>query len=216
MNLAVIGAAGGVGRRVAAQAAAAGHQVRALVRTPEQADMLALHGAQPVQGDLTGDWTAVLDGADAVVWAAGAGASGHFQAIDGDALIAVTDELVRRAAGGPRRLVVVSSMGVDRPGQMPPFLAAVLRVKAVSDAHVQASGLDWTVVRPGGLTDAPGTGMVSAGMPAPRGMIARDDVAAVVLACLNDPRSAGQTFEVVAGDTPVAQAVAALETGSGK
>lgn len=211
MNLAVIGAAGGVGRRVAAQAAAAGHQVRALVRTPEQADMLTLHGAQPVHGDLTGDWTAVLDGADAVVWAAGAGASGHFQAIDGDALIAVTDELVRRrAAGGPARLVVVSSMGVDRPEQMPPFLAAVLRVKAVSDAHVQASGLDWTVVRPGGLTDAPGTGMVSAGMPAPRGMIARDDVAAVVLACLGEERSVGRTFEVVAGDTPVAQAVAAL------
>ncbi|GGN39273.1 NAD(P)H-binding protein [Deinococcus daejeonensis] len=218
MNLAVIGAAGGVGRRVAAQAAAAGHQVRALVRTSEQTDMLALHGAQPVQGDLTGDWTAVLDGADAVVWAAGAGASGHFQAIDGDALIAVTDELVRRraAADGPRRLVVVSSMGVDRPEQMPPFLAAVLRVKAVSDAHVQASGLDWTVVRPGGLTDALGTGLVNAGMPAPRGMIARDDVAAVVLACLNDPRSVGQTFEVVAGDTPVAQAVAALEEGSGE
>ncbi|WP_189073301.1 SDR family oxidoreductase [Deinococcus sedimenti] len=211
MNLAVIGAAGGVGRRVAAQAAASGHQVRALVRTPEQAAQLEALGTQPVLGDLTGNWTAVLDGADAVVWAAGAGASGNFQAIDGDALIAVTDELARRAAmGGPRRVVVVSSMGVDRPEQMPPFLTAVLRVKAISDAHVQASGLEWTVIRPGGLTDAPGTSRVSAGMPAPRGMIARDDVAAVVLACLNEPRSVRRTFEVVAGDTPVAQVVAAL------
>ncbi|GGL11882.1 NAD(P)H-binding protein [Deinococcus radiotolerans] len=211
MNLAVIGAAGGVGRRVAAQAAGAGHGVRALVRTPEQAARLAALGAQPVQGDLTGDWTAVLGGADAVVWAAGAGASGDVQAIDGDALIAVTDELARRRApGGPARLVVVSSMGVDRPEQMPPFLAAVLRVKARSDAHVQASALAWTVVRPGGLTDAPGTGLIRVGLPAPRGMIARDDVAAVVLACLNDPGSVGRTFEVVAGDTPVAQAIATL------
>lgn len=110
MNLAVIGAAGGVGCRVAAQAAA-GHQVRALVPTTEQADMLALHGA------------------DAVVWAAGAGASGHLQAIDGDALTAATAELVRRrVSGSPGPLVVVSSMGLDRPEQMPPFLAPVLRV----------------------------------------------------------------------------------------
>ncbi|GGR57315.1 NAD dependent epimerase/dehydratase [Deinococcus seoulensis] len=209
MKITVIGAAGGVGRRVVAQAAQAGHHVTALVRTQEQADMLALHGAQPVLGDLTGEWRHALDGAEAVVWAAGGGAGGNFQAIDGDALIALTDELARRD-GGPRRLVVVSSMGVDRPEQMPPFLNAVLRVKAVSDAHVQASALEWTVVRPGGLTDTPGTGMVSAGMPAPRGMIARDDVAGVVLACLNDPRSAGRTFEVVAGNTPVAQAIAEL------
>ncbi|GAA0503258.1 SDR family oxidoreductase [Deinococcus depolymerans] len=212
MNITVIGAAGGVGRRVVQQAAQAGHHVTALVRTQDQADMLALRGAAPVLGDLTGDWRHALDGAEAVVWAAGGGAGGHYRAIDGDALIALTDELVRRAgSGGPRRLVVVSSMGVDRPDQMPPFLNAVLRVKAVSDAHVQASGLDWTVLRPGGLSDTPGSGRVSAGMPAPRGMIPRDDVAAVVLACLNDPRSVRQTFEVIAGDTPVAQAVADLQ-----
>ena len=102
-----------MGRRVAAQAATAGHQVRALVPTPEQAGMLALHGA------------------DTVVWAAGAGASGHLQANDGDALIAATAELVRRrvrVSGSPGPLVVVSFMGLDRPEQMPPFLAAVLRV----------------------------------------------------------------------------------------
>ncbi|MCD0163037.1 NAD(P)H-binding protein [Deinococcus sp. 6YEL10] len=208
MKITVIGAAGGVGRRVVHQAAQAGHAVTALVRTQEQADMVALHGAAPVLGDLTGDWQHALDGAEAVVWAAGAGASGHYQAIDGDALIALTDELVRRAAqGGPRRLVVVSSMGVDRPEQMPPFLHAVLRVKATSDAHVQASGLDWTILRPGGLTDTPGTGQVSAGLPAPRGMIPRDDVAAAVLAALHEPGSVGLTTELVSGSTPVREAI---------
>ncbi|GHF40528.1 uncharacterized protein YbjT (DUF2867 family) [Deinococcus metalli] len=207
MNLSVIGAAGGVGRRVAAQAARAGHTVRALVRSAEQADMVSLLGATPVRGDLAGEWDAVLDGADAVVWAAGAGASGNFQAIDGDALVRVVDTLLTR---GPRRLIVVSSMGVDRPEQMPPFLSAVLRVKARSDAHVQASALDWTVVRPAGLNDAPGTGLVHIAPTTPRGTIARDDVAAVVLACVADPRTVGQTFEVVQGTQAISDALAGL------
>lgn len=207
MNISVIGAAGGVGRRVVAQATAAGHAVRALIRTPEQADMVSLHGASPVQGDLTGEWETVLDGADAVVWAAGGGAGGNFQVIDGDALIRVADTLLAR---GPRRLVVVSSMGVDRPEQMPPFLGDVLRVKAQSDAHVQHSALDWTIVRPGGLTDEPGTGLVHVASTAGRGSIPRDDVATVVLACLGDPATVGQTFEVVSGNDAVAGALAGL------
>ncbi|THF87725.1 NAD-dependent epimerase/dehydratase family protein [Deinococcus sp. KSM4-11] len=207
MNISVIGAAGGAGRRIVAQAVQAGHTVRALVRTPEQEDMVSLHGAQPVKGDLTGEWQAVLEGADAVVWAAGAGASGNFQGIDGDALIRVVDTLLSH---GPRRLVVVSSMGVDRSEQMPPFLSAVLRVKAQSDAHVQGSALDWTVVRPAGLNDEPGTGLVRAAATVDRGSISRDDVAAVVLACLDDPATVGQTFEVVQGSQAVSDALAGL------
>ncbi|PNY80689.1 SDR family oxidoreductase [Deinococcus koreensis] len=207
MNLSVIGAAGGVGRRVVAQASAAGHRVRGLVRTEEQAEMLRLHGAEPVLGDLTGDWQDVLDGADAVVWAAGAGVAGHAQAIDGDALIRVADTLPVR---GPRRLVVVSSMGVDRPNQMPPFLAGVLRIKAGSDAHVQASALDWTIVRPGGLSDTPGSGRVRVAAQLPGGMIPRDDVAAVVLACLDDPRTVGRVFEVVSGEQSITDALGGL------
>ena len=207
MNISVIGAAGGVGRRIVAQAVQAGHTVRALVRTPEQEDMVSLHGAQPVKGDLTGEWQAVLEGADAVVWAAGAGASGNFQGIDGDALIRVADTLLSH---GPRRLVVVSSMGVDRPEQMPPFLSAVLRVKAQSDAHVQGSALEWTVVRPAGLNDEPVTGLVRAAATVDRGIISRDDVAAVVLACLDDPATVGQTFEVVQGSQAISDALAGL------
>ena len=206
--MAVLGAAGGVGGQVLHQLVRAGYGVRALARRQEQADALSALGAVPVLGDLTGDWDAVLTGADAVVWAAGAGTSGQFQQIDGDALIRVADRL---SAGGPRRLIVVSSMGVDRPEQMPPFLNAVLRVKAVSDAHVQASGLAFTVVRPGGLTNDTGTGQVAVGLPAPRGMIAREDVAAVVLACLENDHSIGKTFEVVSGTEAIGEAVKAVK-----
>ncbi|WP_019010109.1 SDR family oxidoreductase [Deinococcus aquatilis] len=204
LTIALIGAAGGVGRRVAAQAAAEGHRVRGLVRREEQADMLSLYGAEPVLGDLMADWEAVLDGTDAVVWAAGAGASGAFEAVDQDALIRLVDVLKDR---GPRRLVVVSSMGVDRPEQMPPFLSAVLRVKAVSDAYVQASGLEYTIVRPAGLTDAPGTGQIQIGMPVQRGMIARDDVAQVVLTSLTLPQTIQKTFEIVGGEVSIAEAL---------
>ena len=207
MTVAVLGASGGVGRQVVHGLLQAGQNVRALVRRQEQADALEALGAVTVVGDLTGDWDSVLSGADAVVWAAGAGTSGRFEQIDGQALQDVTDRL---AAGGPRRLVVVSSMGVDRPEQMPPFLNEVLKVKAVSDAHVQASRLDYTVVRPGGLSNDSGSGQVSVGMPVQGGMIPREDVAAVVVACLKDDRTIGRTFEVVAGPTPVGEAISTL------
>lgn len=206
-TIAVIGAGGGVGRHLVSQLAQAGHAVRGLVRKQEQADALEALGGQAVLGDLTDDWKPVLDGADAVIWAAGAGASGDFERIDYQALVELAQTL---QAGGPRRLVVVSSLGVDRPEQMPPFLQDVLRVKAKSDAFVQASGLDSTIVRPGGLQDTPGTGQVTVGMPAPGGMIPREDVARVVVACLGEPTTVGQTFEVVAGETPIVEALAGL------
>lgn len=169
--------------------------------------MLQLHGAEPVVGDLLGEWAEVLRGADAVVWAAGAGESGTFGAIDRDALIRVVDTL---SAQGPRRLVVVSSVGVDRPDEYPPFLAAALRAKAGSDAHVQSSALDWTIVRPGGLSDVPGRGRIQVAPTALSGNIPRDDVATVVLACLEDPRTVGKTFEVVAGEHSVVDALASV------
>lgn len=211
MKIAVIGAAGGVGRHVVSQLGQAGHEVWALVRTQEQADMLSLHGANPVMGDLTGEWTQVLDGADAVVWAAGAGMSGNYQAIDGDALKNVADTLTGQ---GPKRFVVVSSMGVERPEQMPPFLTQVLKVKAVSDAHVQQSGLDFTIVRPGGLSNEPGSGQITLGSQVQGGQIPREDVARVVVASLNEPGSIGQTFEIISGETSVGEAVASLPISS--
>ncbi len=90
---------------------------------------------------------------------------------------------------------------------MRPYLEA----KAEADAALQASGLDWTVVRPGGLTDDPGTGRVDASREqGRRGQVPRDDVAAVLLAVLQEPGTAGVTFELFTGDVPVADAVRAL------
>lgn len=205
--VAVIGAAGRTGRHVVRLAHAAGYAVRGLVRTAEQAQAVQALGAVPVHGDLKGEWEAVLDGADAVVWCAGAGRDSTSTEIGRDALIAVARRLMTR---GPRRLLVVSSKSADHPERVHPALGDALRAKAVSDAFVRDSGLEWTIVRPGGLTDEPGTGQVTVGVDLPGGKIAREDVAAVLVACLEDPRTVGQQFEVLGGEQAIAAALAHL------
>ena len=82
--------------------------------------------------------------------------------------------------------------------------------KAGADEKLMASGLDYTIVRPGGLTDDPGSGMVTVGTDLERGSIPREDVATVLLAVLETPGSIGKTFELVAGDTPIEEAVRGL------
>ena len=75
---------------------------------------------------------------------------------------------------------------------------------------MRASGLDATVVRPGGLTNEPGTGRVTVGETLPRGQVTRDDVAAVLAAVLDSPSTIGRTFDLTGGNTAVAEAVAGL------
>ena len=119
---------------------------------------------------------------------------------------------VRYAALRPDRvsaLVLVSSIGAHDPssatGPMRPYLEA----KAEADAYVTASGLDYTIVRPGSLTDDPGTGLVTVHRdPGHRGPVPRDDVAAVLAACLNTPATVGVTFELFRGSTPIPEALA--------
>jgi uncharacterized protein YbjT (DUF2867 family) len=87
---------------------------------------------------------------------------------------------------------------------------AYLRAKAAADEALRASGLDYTIVRPGGLTDDPGTGLVSIAERLDRGQIPRADAAAVLLACLDGPGTIGKSFDLVGGETPIAEALAAL------
>jgi uncharacterized protein YbjT (DUF2867 family) len=128
-------------------------------------------------------------------------------AVDAQACIA----LQRLAdAHGVARWVQVSSMFADRPQHGPPFLQQVLAAKQRSDEALAASGLGWTIVRPGGLSDAPGTGHVALGTGLPGGMVPRADVAAVVVTCLDSPATARRAFDLVAGPDPVRAAVDAL------
>ncbi|HEY8591065.1 MAG TPA: NAD(P)-binding oxidoreductase, partial [Naasia sp.] len=110
---------------------------------------------------------------------------------------------------GVRRFVQISAIGVDEPlpDDTEEVWAAYVAAKRDADEALRASGLDWTILRPGGLTDDEGTGEVRIGPTVPRGSIPREDVAAVVAEVIEEERSIGRQWEVVAGDAPIAEAL---------
>lgn len=192
-----------------------GETARGLIRNPDQEDDLRAVGIDPVLCDLEGegDVAAAVRGADAVVFAAGAGpGSGAERKTTMDLAGAV--KLIDAAkAEGVSRYLMVSAMGAADPPPEGADLAgnevfgAYLRAKAGADEALRASGLDYTVVRPGGLTDEPGTGLVSVAERLDRGQIPRADVAAVFLACLDQPETIGKSFDLISGTTPIAAAL---------
>jgi uncharacterized protein YbjT (DUF2867 family) len=187
-----------------------GDTVRGLIRNPDQADDLRAVGIEPVIADLESesDIESAIRGADAVVFAAGAGPG------SGDARKKTVDlggavKLVEAAkAEGVSRYLIVSAMGADKaPEDGSEGFGAYLQAKFEADEAVRASGLDYTVVRPGGLTDDPGTGLVTIAEDAGRGRIPRADVAAVFVACLDTPSTIGQSFDLISGTTPIPDAL---------
>ena len=150
-------------------------------------------------------------GADAIVFAAGAGpGSGpeRKRTVDLGGAIKCVEAA---EAAGVARFVIVSSIGAHDPEFGPEAMRPYLRAKADADAHVAASGLDWTIVRPGSLTDAPGTGLVDVStVLGGRGPVPRDDVALVLAETLAAPGTIGLTFELFTGETPPGQALQAL------
>ncbi|HEX8802644.1 MAG TPA: SDR family oxidoreductase [Acidimicrobiales bacterium] len=210
MDVVVAGGHGQVALRLERLLAATGHTARALIRNPDHATDVAAAGAEPVVLDLEAadDLTGAVRGADAVVFAAGAGpGSGPARKRTVDLGAAV--KLIEAArATGVDRYVMVSSMGADRPEEGTGAMGPYLRAKAEADAALVAAGLAHTVVRPGRLTDEPGTGLVTLAEHVPRGSIPRDDVAAVLLAALTGRALVGRTVELVSGTTPVAEAIA--------
>lgn len=185
-----------------------------LIRNPSHRQDLEAVGAQAAVLDLehsTVEQVAeALRGADAVVFAAGAGPGSGVarkQTVDRDAAILLADAA---EAVGVRRYVMVSAMSADDrslDARYDEVFLAYIRAKSEADANVRArSGLQTTIVRPGRLTDEPGAGRVEVAESTGRGEIARADVAAVLLAVLDSPATAGRTFEVIAGQTPIDEA----------
>jgi len=212
MRVAIAGGHGQIALRLARLLTGRGDQVVALIRNPEHAGDVAGTGAEPVVVDLEhaseADVAAAITGADAVVFAAGAGpGSGSARKDTMDYGGAVKLAAAAQQAG-VRRYVIVSSMGADPDAPGDDTFSVYLRAKGRADDAVRASGLDATVVRPGGLTNDPGTGRVRLGDSVPRGQVTRDDVAAVLVAVLDRPSTIGRTFDLIGGDTPVAEAVA--------
>jgi len=208
MDVVVAGGHGKVGLALLRLLAEGGHRARGLIRNPDHADELSAIGAEPVTCDMEqlDDLSECCAGADAVVFAAGAGpGSGpeRKRTVDYGAAVKLME------AGVPR-YVMVSAISAGRPDEWSDQMRPYYEAKAGADERLAESGLDYTIVRPGGLTDEPGTGSVKVGTGLERGDIPREDVAAVLLAVLETPSSVGKTFELVSGDTPVEEAVRSL------
>ena len=212
MDVVVAGGHGQIALRLLELLARRGDRARGIIRNPDHAGDLEAIGAEAIVCDMESEDVAPhLAGADAVVFAAGAGpGSGAERKRTVDYGAAV--KLIEAArALMIDRYVMVSSMGAGDPAAAPEAMRPYQQAKHDADAALEASGLAYTIVRPGGLTDDPGTGRVEA---APslgrRGAIPRDDVAAALAAVLGTPSTAGLTFELLAGDTPIAAAIAGL------
>lgn len=208
MDVVVAGGHGKVGIRLLRLLADGGHRARGLIRTPEHVSDLAAVGAEAVICDMESldDLSGCCSGADAVVFAAGAGpGSGPERKRTVD-----YGSAVKLMEAGVARYVMVSAIGAGRPDDWSEEMRPYYEAKAGADERLMESGLDYTIVRPGGLTDEPGTGLVTVATDVERGSISRDDVAAVLYAVLETPSSIGKTFELISGDTPVEEAVRSL------
>jgi uncharacterized protein YbjT (DUF2867 family) len=211
-TIVIAGGHGKIALRLARLLTARGDSVRSLIRNAGHEAGVHAMGAEPVLADMEAldSLAEFVEGADGVVFAAGAGPGSGPERKRTVDLGAAVKLLEAAQATGARRYLMVSSMGAADPAGGAEAMRPYLEAKAEADAALIASDLDWTIVRPGMLTDDPGTGMVRIGESLERGSVTRDDVAAVLAACLDEPRSVRKTFELRQGETPIAEALAAL------
>lgn len=204
MRVLIAGSHGKIGKRLVRLLADGGHQVVGMIRDPDQADELRSLGAEPLVADLTDDLSDAPRGCDAIVFAAGAGPGsgpGPKKTIDRDGARKLVDAA---SANGVRRYVMVSSIGAHDPSSGGEEMERYLQAKQEADAHLAASDLDWTIVRPGSLSDDPGDGRVRTSTAlGERGPVTRDDVAATLAAVLERDDLAGATFELFDGEDQI-------------
>jgi nucleoside-diphosphate-sugar epimerase len=214
MLVAIAGGHGQIALRLARILADRGDAARSLIRNPDHADDIEAAGGQPVVCDLEhaaeAEVAEAIGGADAVVFAAGAGpGSGSERKWTMDyggaaKLIAAAKQ------AGIARYVMVSAMSADPNAPGDDTFSVYLQAKGKADEDLRASGLDFTIVKPGRLTNDAGTGRVTLAESVDRGEVPRDDVAAVLAAVLAEPSSIGTTADLVSGDVLVREAVKAL------
>jgi uncharacterized protein YbjT (DUF2867 family) len=214
MRIAIAGGHGKIALSLTRRLAARGETVLSLIRNPAHGDDVRAVGGEPVVCDLetagAEQLAAAIRGSDVVVFAAGAGpGSGRERklTIDRDGAIKLLEAAV---STGARRYLMISSVGAENPPDDDDVFSVYLRAKADADRALQASDLDWTIVRPGRLTDDPGTGRVRISTEPHRGEVPRADVAAVLAELAAGEEAVRRVFYLNAGEHPIAQALAAL------
>jgi uncharacterized protein YbjT (DUF2867 family) len=216
MRVLVAGAHGKTAGRLVRTLVGNGHEVRGLVRKEEQLADVKADGAEPVLVDLENDGVdgrvgEAVVGCDAVVFAAGAGpgsGAARKETMDYGGAAKLIEAAEKHGAG---RYLMLSSMGAGDPEAGPEAMRPYLRAKAKADGRLRESGLDWTIIRPGSLTEEEGTGYVEAAESlGRRGEIPREDVAAAFALALEFPNTVGKTFELLSGEMPMRDALERL------
>ena len=212
MNVVIVGGHGKIALRLEKLLAERGDSPRGIVRKTEQASDLEEIGAEPIVLDIENvdDISDALAGADAVVFAAGAGpGSGpaRKRTVDYGGAVKLADAC---RIQGISRYVMVSAIGSNRPETWSDDMRPYQEAKSEADKYLMQSGLDYTILRPGGLTDDPGTGKVQVGERLDYGQVTREDVAGVIAECLVADNSIGKAFDLLNDGTPIAEAVRAL------
>ncbi|MFC7373498.1 SDR family oxidoreductase [Fictibacillus iocasae] len=211
MNVLLVGANGQIGRQLAELLASSEkHDVTAMIRKPEQAEELESFGAKTVLADLEGsvsDLAQAAKGCDAIVFSAGSGGStGHDKTLlidlDGAAKMV---EAAQQA--GIKRFVMVSALQAHKRENWNAELRPYYVAKHYADKILEQSGLTYTIIRPGGLLNEPGTGKVKAGSDLERGTIPREDVAQTIFAVLDQENTFNRGFDLLSGETSIDEAL---------
>jgi uncharacterized protein YbjT (DUF2867 family) len=218
-RIAIVGGHGKIARLLIPLLAARGHVPVALTRNPAHADTVGPLGATWRHWDIEdsdpADDVEVFRGVDVVVFSAGGGPDGR---ADRKRTVDLGGSLRSQRAAlavGIARFVQVSAIRVDQPADPSrgPVWAAYVAAKREADEALRASGLDWTILRPGSLSDDPGTGLVHLGTEVPPASVPRADVAAALAAVIDEDRSTGRQWDLVGGNVPVDEAIARLVAG---
>jgi nucleoside-diphosphate-sugar epimerase len=214
MRVTIAGGHGKIAQHLDRLRARAGHDGVGLVRRPDHVADIEATGAEAVVLDLeqagVDEVAEAISGSDAVVFAAGAGPDSGPErkwTVDKGAAVLLADAAER---AGVRRYLMISSMGVDDADpDSDDVFQVYLRAKKEAEDDLRGRDLDWTIVRPGQLTDEPGTRLVAVGT-LDRGKVAREDVAAVLLAALDASKTVGKTFDLLNGDLEIEEAFRTL------
>ncbi|GGH86241.1 uncharacterized protein YbjT (DUF2867 family) [Pullulanibacillus pueri] len=213
MKVLVVGANGQIGKHLVKCIQESGHHsARAMIRSKEQAASFEALGAETFVMDLergVEEITKAVRGVDAVVFTAGSGPhTGKDKTIMVD-LDGAVKTIEAAQSAGVKRVIMVSSFDTRREAILSasPSFAPYVAAKYYADEWLRATDLDYTIVHPGGLTNDKGTGLVNVGVEVERGTVPREDVANVILECLEDPATIGKEFQVVSGDTPIKEAL---------
>ncbi|WP_409304826.1 SDR family oxidoreductase [Peribacillus sp. SCS-155] len=189
------------------------HTVRAMVRKEEQAEAFNKIGVETVLADLEGSVdgiAAAAEGCDAIVFAAGSG--GHTGAdktllIDLDGAVKTVEAAEQL---GIERFIMVSALQANNRENWNEKIRPYYVAKHYADRILEQSKLTYTIIRPGGLLNEPGTGKVAAGENLERATIPREDVAGTILAALTEEKTFKRSFDLVSGDRNISDALKSL------